>query len=140
MMISRLRPNHARNATSKQRTMSLDTEQTIALWGDFKIWLEHSSHVPQAAMHVIVGIALYPIFARWMKVRWGSWLPLLPILGLELVNEAIDFTRYYLAGWPYSPSRSFGDVVLTMAPIGALVIIFRFWGWHEAPGRAGPPR
>jgi hypothetical protein len=114
--------------------MPTDFEQTIALWGDFKIWLEHAAHVPQAAMHVIVGIVLYPIFAKLLKVRWGSPLPLLPILGMELINEAIDFARYYLAGWPYSPMRSLGDVVLTMAPIGALVVIFRLWGWHEEPG------
>lgn len=118
----------------------MDAEQTIALWGDFKIWLEHSSQVPQSAMHVIVGILLYPLFAKGMKVRWGSWLPLLPILGLELVNEAIDFTRYYLAEWPYSPMKSLGDVALTMAPIGALVTIFRLWGWHETPGTGASPR
>jgi hypothetical protein len=117
----------------------MDAEQTIALWGDFKIWLEHSSQLPQSALHVIVGIALYPIFAKMMKVRWGSPLPLLPILGLELVNEVVDFTRYYLAGWPYSPMRSLADVAFTMLPIGALVAVFRLWGWHEAPGAAGRP-
>jgi hypothetical protein len=102
-------------------------KQTIALWGDFKEGLADVLHVPQAALHVAIGLILYPIFARWMGVRWGSWRPLLPIAALEFANEAIDFLRYFLSRWPWSPLNSINDIVLTLLPVAIVVLAVRRW-------------
>jgi hypothetical protein len=100
-------------------------KQTIALWGDLKELLSDVLHVPQAALHVAVGLLLYPLFARWLGVRWGSWRPLWPILALELANEGIDIARYFVSRWPWSPAGTIYDLVLTMAPVALLVLACR---------------
>jgi hypothetical protein len=105
----------------------VETKQIIALWGDFKEDLSHVLHVPQAALHVAIGLLLYPLFARWMGVRWGSWRPLLPIAALELANEVIDVLRYFLSNWPWTPVNTFNDVVLTLLPVALVVLGYRRW-------------
>jgi len=102
-------------------------KQTIALWGDFKEGLSHVLHVPQAALHVAVGLLLYPVFARWLDVRWGSWRPLLPIAALEALNEAVDILRYVVSRWPWSPVNTMNDIVLTLAPVALVVLAIRRW-------------
>lgn len=105
----------------------MTAKQTIALWGDFKEGLADILHVPQAALHVAIGLLFYPIFARWMGVRSGSWRPLLPIAALELANETIDVLRYFLSRWPWSPINTVNDIVLTLAPIALVVLGIRRW-------------
>ena len=105
----------------------MTVKQVIAPWGDFKEALAHALHVPQAALHVAVGLLLYPPFARWLGVRWGSWRPLLPILALELANETVDFLRYFLSRWPWSPAKTLYDIAMTMLPVAGAVLAFRLY-------------
>lgn len=45
----------------------------------------------------------------------GIVAALLPVLALELGNEASNSTRYYVAGWPWGPGSTLVDIPLTMA-------------------------
>ena len=56
----------------------------------------------------------------------GRVVPLLIVLALELVNEALDFTRYYIDGYPWGPGPMLVDIALTMLPPLAIVLAARW--------------
>jgi hypothetical protein len=90
-------------------------------WEAFKEWLTASTGLTHHDYHLLLGIAL-TLGLTWLLRRpLGSWLPLLIVLALELVNELSDFTRYYVAGWPWEPGPTLVDIALTM--VAPLVVV-----------------
>jgi hypothetical protein len=102
-------------------------------WEAFKDWLSASTGLTHHDYHVLLGIVL-TLGLTWLLRRpLGSWLPLLIVLALELLNEASDFTRYYVAGWPWEPEPTLVDIALTMAAPLVIVTIARLTSFAPDP-------
>jgi hypothetical protein len=93
----------------------------VLAWESFKDWLSKSTGLEHHDYHILLGILL-TLGLTWLLRRpLGSWLPLLIVLALELVNEASDFARYYMSDWPWTPGPTLFDIAITMA--APLVIV-----------------
>jgi hypothetical protein len=106
---------------------------TIILgWEAFKDWLAASLQVTHWTLHVIVGIALFPIFSKLLRKPLRSPVGLLPLAFLELLNETSDFLRYYIAGWPWSGYQTSVEVCLTILPPLMILILARMvWRYRS---------
>lgn len=95
-------------------------------WYQLKLFAEHSTGVSMDALHVIAGVVLQLLMAALFKRSLASWLPLLAVLALEVVNEANDFR---VEIWP-DPGMQFGeaakDVVLTMFVPTLIFLVARY--------------
>lgn len=99
-------------------------------WESFKDWLSATTGLTHHDWHVLLGLALTLGFTWALRRPLGSWLPLLLVLALELVNEISDFTRYYVAGWPWTPGPTLIDIALTMAAPLVITIVVRMTSPH----------
>lgn len=90
-----------------------------------KNWLSDSVHLTHATLHVLVGIFLTIALGRLLRLPLGDLRPLLIVFGLELINEAFDFTRYYVAGYPWTPWPMLADIALTVLPPLAIALAAR---------------
>ena len=97
----------------------------VESWEAFKDWLSTTVHLTHHQLHLVLGVLLLLAVGRLLRRPLGAWLPLLIVLGLELVNELLDFTRYRVANWPWTPRETLIDIAITMAPPLALVVIAR---------------
>ena len=52
--------------------------------------------------HLLLGVLLTLGFTWLLRLPLDAWAPLLIVLALELVNEAVDFTRYHIDGYPWA--------------------------------------
>ncbi|MEG3087699.1 hypothetical protein [Sphingomonas sp. PB4P5] len=85
----------------------------IVDWGVMKDWLAHGLHVSHAELHIHFGLLAFLLLALTIGRR-RPWAPLLLVAGLEGVNELIDFARYALSGWPWTPGPTIEDIVNTL--------------------------
>lgn len=93
-------------------------------WESFKDWLSATTGLTHHDWHMLLGLALTLVFTWALRQPLGSWLPLLLVLALELINEISDFTRYYVAGWPWEPGPTLVDIALTMtAPLLTTIVV-----------------
>lgn len=99
-------------------------------WESFKDWLSEKTGLTHHDWHILLGLALTLGFTWALRRPLGSWRPLLLVLVLELLNEASDFTRYYVAGWPWEPGPTLVDIALTMAAPLAITIVARMTSPH----------
>lgn len=99
-------------------------------WEACKDWLSTTTGLTHHDWHVLLGLALTLAFTWALRRPLGSWLPLLLVLALELVNEAFDFTRYYVAGWPWEPGPTLVDIALTMAAPLVITSVVRMTSPH----------
>ncbi len=91
-----------------------DTPAFVIDWYQVKLFAEHASGISMDALHVILGVVLQLAIALILKSSVARPLPLLLVLGLEILNEANDF-RVEL--WPNAGMQlgeSAKDIVLTM--------------------------
>lgn len=101
-------------------------------WEAFKDWLSATVHLTHHDLHLILGLGLMLGFGAILRRPLGSWLPVLIVLGLELLNETSDFARYYFSGWPWTPRETLVDIAITMLPGLAIVLAAR---WDAASVR-----
>jgi len=97
-------------------------------WEAFKVWLTATTGLSHHDYHLLLGVLLTLGFGLLLRRPLGSWLPLGMVLALELVNEASDFTRYYVDGYPWGPMPMLVDIALTMLPPLAIVLAARWDG------------
>ncbi|KQN07397.1 hypothetical protein QP162_20370 [Sphingomonas aurantiaca] len=95
-------------------------------WEAFKVWLTVTTGLSHHDWHLLLGVLLMLGFTRLLRLPLGAWVPLLIVLGLELVNEALDFTRYHIDGYPWGPGPMLVDIALTMLPPLAIVLAARW--------------
>ncbi len=107
-------------------------------WERVKVWLSATSGLTHHDFHLLLGVLLTLGFGWLLRRPLGSWLPLILVLGLELVNEAFDFIRYHIDSYPWGPGPMLVDIALTMLPPLAIVLAARW----ESPEfqRFRPPR
>ena len=83
-------------------------------WYQVKLFVQHSTGFSMDALHVIAGVLVQILAAAMLRSSLSRPLPLLVVLGLELVNEANDLR---VEQWP-QPGMQYGegakDVALTM--------------------------
>lgn len=102
-------------------------------WEDFKVWLTASTGLTHHDFHLLLGVLLCLGIGWLLRRPLGAWLPLGIVVALELVNELFDFTRYYVAGYPWGPGPMLMDIALTVLPPLAIVLAAR-WnspGFHR---------
>lgn len=95
-------------------------------WETFKIWLSATFGLTHHDFHLLLGVLLTLGFGWLLRRPLGAWLQLLIVLGLELLNEAFDFTRYYVDSYPWGPGPTLVDIALTMLPPLAIVLAARW--------------
>lgn len=99
-------------------------------WEQVKVWLSASTGLSHHDFHLLLGVLLTLGFTRMLRLPLGAWLPLLIVLGLELVNEAFDFARYHIDSYPWGPGPMLVDIALTMVP-PLLIVLAARW---QSPG------
>lgn len=101
----------------------------LTLWLEAKSFLARTSAVSMDALHVIIGVILFLLFAIFLRRSLASWLPWLAVLLVVVINEMLDLA---VETWP-NRSEQLGesgkDVLLTMLLPTLLLIAARF-----APG------
>jgi hypothetical protein len=95
-------------------------------WEAFKVWLTATTGLSHHDWHLLLGVLLTLGFTRLLRLPLGTWPPLLIVLALELVNEALDFTRYHVDSYPWGPGPTMVDIALTMLPPLAIVLAARW--------------
>lgn len=99
-------------------------------WEDFKVWLSATVHLSHHDIHLILGLALTLGLGAVLRRPLGSWLPLLIVFGLEVINELFDFIRYYVPGWPWTPKETLIDIAITILPALAILFAARWNSGH----------
>lgn len=95
-------------------------------WEEFKVWLTATTGLSHHDYHLLLGVLLTLGFGWLLRVPLGSWLPLGIVFVLEMINEAFDFTRYYVDSYPWGPGPMLVDIALTMLPPLAIVLAARW--------------
>lgn len=97
----------------------------VLAWETFKDWLSATAHLTHWDLHVILGLGFFLVFGRLLRRPLTSFLPLLPVALLELGNEILDFLRAYIPHWAWNFHDTVIEVVLTLGPPLALVLLAR---------------
>jgi hypothetical protein len=94
-------------------------------WEALKEWLSKELHVSHAVLHIHIGLLVFLVMGRVLRKPMSSPLPLLVVAMLELANEAMDFTRYYVSHWPWTPGNTIEDIVNTLLWPTILLLLAR---------------
>ena len=98
-------------------------------WESFKDWLSAKVHLTHHDLHLVLGIGLVLGLGWLLRRPLGSWLPLLIVLALELLNELSDFVRYHVSNWPWTPRATLIDIAITVVPPLLILLAAR---WNSA--------
>lgn len=98
----------------------------VLAWEQLKVWLSASTGLSHHDFHFILGVLLTLSFTRLLRLPLGSWTPLVIVFGLEMLNEAFDFTRYYIESYPWGPGPMLIDIAITILPPLAIVLAARW--------------
>jgi hypothetical protein len=94
-------------------------------WYEAKMFIEHASLVSSDALHVIVGVLVWMLFALLLRVSLADWRPWLVLLVLLVLNEMVDL---WVERWP-DPAMQYGesakDLLLTMTLPTLLLLVVR---------------
>ena len=93
-------------------------------WEATKDWLSSELHVSHAVLHIHLGLVIYLLSSLLLRRPLSSLLPWLTVVLLELANETSDFVRYYVSGWPWTPTNTIEDIVNTLFWPTILVVLF----------------
>ena len=87
----------------------------MASWHEGKLFIEHSVRIDHDALHVIVGVLLWLLFAMLARRPITSWYPWLWLFVIIAWNETVDLWNEQ---WP-DPGQQYGegvkDLLVTMA-------------------------
>lgn len=97
----------------------------VLAWEACKDWLSATLHLPHLALHAVVGVLIPPAVLLATRRPASSLLPLAVVALLEAANEALDFARYALAGWPWQARATATEALVTVAPALALILLAR---------------
>jgi len=95
-------------------------------WEAFKVWLSATLGLSHHDIHLILGLALTFGFGWLLRRPLGAWLPLGIVFVLELINEAFDFIRNIVPGWPLLPGEALVDIAITIVPPLAIILAARW--------------
>ena len=70
--------------------------------------------LPDAILHVLIGLGLYLCLTVALKLPFRSWTPLAVLLGIELLNEGFDAWQDISTPHGVSIRGTALDIVLTM--------------------------
>ena len=94
-------------------------------WHQGKLFIEHSLAVEHDALHVIVGLMAWLLFAWISRRSLSSWIPVLWLVALILWNEAVDL---WVEQWPDAGQQygeGFKDFALTILMPAVLMVLVR---------------
>ena len=94
-------------------------------WYEAKMFIEHASIVSSDALHVLVGVVVWMLLAILLRRSLASARPLLALLALTLLNEAVDL---WIERWPdlaMQYGESAKDVLLTTTLPTCLLLLVR---------------
>lgn len=101
-------------------------------WEALKAHIGTTLSLSEPVLHVIVGLAIYLLAVPLLRARIGDWRPLIPVALVEGANEASDILRYWHSGWPWTAHGTVSDVLLTIVPPLALIVVVRARREHLA--------
>lgn len=97
----------------------------MGAWHQGKLFFEHALAIDHDALHVLVGVFGWLVFALILRRPLTARLPFLWLLALILWNETVDL---WVEQWP-EPGMQYGegakDVILTMLLPAILMISAR---------------
>jgi diacylglycerol kinase len=86
----------------------------MLFWYETKQFVEHATAISMDALHVLIGVIIFLGLSLLLRRPVTDWRPWLAVLGLTLLNEAIDI---WVERWP-SPGMQLGesakDIALTL--------------------------
>jgi hypothetical protein len=88
--------------------------EILVQWGAFKAHMGRGLEVSQAMLHIHFGLALFLVARALLGGKLSRFAPLVLVTVLELANETMDFARYQVSGWPWTPWGTIGDVLNTL--------------------------
>lgn len=93
-----------------------------------KAWLGRSLNVSDKTLHVVVGMALYFVFLRYLKSPIKAALA---VLVVELINEINDT----IVAYPYLTRAFWTDTATDILATMALPCLFTCWLMLKRRGR-----
>ena len=94
-------------------------------WYHLKMFLVHATGFSMDALHVIAGVLIQLAVAALFRSSVARPLPLLAVLGLEIVNEISDFTVELWPSLAMQLGESAKDIIMTMVLPTVLFLIAR---------------
>jgi diacylglycerol kinase len=97
----------------------------MLFWYREKMFIEHASVISSDAIHVLIGVVIWVAAALVSRRPLATWLPLLAVLALTLLNEAVDLS---VERWPslaMQLGESAKDIILTMGLPTLLMTLVR---------------
>ncbi len=97
-----------------------------AAYQSLKLFLLQLFGVTKDAAHISVGLIGFWLWVGLFKRRLDSLKSVLPVLGLALFMELMDFQDMFNAHRPYNWLASAHDLILTCFWPTAIVLLFKF--------------
>ena len=94
-------------------------------WYEAKTFIEHAIFFSSDALHVLVGTVVWVAIAMIWRRPLSNWRPWFALLGLLILNEAVDL---WVERWPdlaMQYGESAKDLLLTMVLPGKGVVPLR---------------
>ena len=101
--------------------------QALKGWEWIKVTLSTELRLDRPILHIHAGLALYVLATMLLRRSSGSVLPLLTVAAVEVANEGLDFARYQVSGWPWTPWGTVRDVFDTLFWPTILTLIGKIW-------------
>ena len=86
----------------------------LKAWEWFKVVLSTELQLDRSVLHIHAGLACYILAVTLLRRSPGSWLPLMVVAAAEFANELLDFARYQLSSWPWTPAGTVRDAIDTL--------------------------
>jgi hypothetical protein len=109
----------------------------VLAWEGFKDWLSATLHLSHHDLHLTLGVVLTLGLGPVLRRPLGSWLPLLIVFALEMLNETSDFMRYYVSDWPWTPRETLIDIAITVLPVLPIILAARLETAHRSVRSTG---
>ena len=81
--------------------------------------------LPDLALHVLLGIAIYLLAAVVLRRTWSSWLPWIVTFVFQIINEAADAAKDVLMDGAIRWRGSLLDTAATMALPTVILLLSR---------------
>ncbi len=105
-------------------------------WEVAKLWLVGALGFGKPLLHVYFGLGIFVAAAMLLRRPFGSLLPISVVVLAQTVNEALDWARYRLDGYPWGFANWAGDTGHSLFWPVLLFLLARYTRLGHQPQRA----